>query len=295
MKYLYWGLCVFALPATIRLASDVTHTVTSHQESSQTALVRQGNEITDARRDPATKIQNSAAGSDASVQAITAGTENAQTSGSTDGLSTGTAEQPASKNRVSALESMPSVRHRATPHETMITPGNFEYLGAIRPPHIEQNGTRFSYGGWGVAYSADGDPHGLDDGFPGSLFLAGHQSHQMVAEISIPKPVNSKYKRADDLPVAEILQPFNDVTDGLLEEMTDGSSENFRLGGLLVTDNRLHWTMFKYYNVANIDYLSHGTSGLDMKSGRAEGPWHLGPMNSGRPEWNSYKHAGYIF
>ena len=104
MKYLYWGLCVFALPATIRLASDVTHTLTSHQESSQTALVRQGGEIKDVRRDPATRIQNSAAGKDASVQAITAGTENAKTSRAMDGISTGTAEQPASENRVSALE-----------------------------------------------------------------------------------------------------------------------------------------------------------------------------------------------
>lgn len=295
MKCLYLGICLFAVPATIRLASDFTHSLTSQKELIQTALDIQGNEITDATRDPAAKGLNSAAAEDASGQAMTAGTENAESQCETEAVSTRIAEEPESNSFVSAIKNSPSVRHHASQHETMITPGNFEYLGAVRPPHIAQNGTGFAYGGWGVAYRADGDPNGPDDGCPGSLFLVGHQSHQMVAEISIPAPVNSKYQRADELPVAEILQPFDDITDGLLEEMTDGSSEHFRLGGLLVTDNQLHWTMFKYYNVANIDYLSHGTSGLDMKSAPVEGPWHLGPMNSRRPEWNSYKHAGYIF
>jgi hypothetical protein len=32
-----------------------------------------------------------------------------------------------------------------------------------------------------------------------------------------------------------------------------------------------------------------------MQNSIAEGPWHLGPMQSGRPEWHSYKHAGYVF
>ena len=194
------------------------------------------------------------------------------------------------------LKTLPETqRHSASLHPEMITPGNFEYLGAFLPPRGESKETTFSYGGWGIAYRDDGDPDGLEDGFPGSLYLVGHQQQQMIAEISIPAPVNSKYKNADDLPVSEFLQPFGDISHGLLKKMTNGSSEHFRLGGLHVTNGKMHWTMFKYYNVENIDYLSHCRSDLNLRSPAVEGPWHLGPVNSGNPEWNSYKHAGYIF
>jgi hypothetical protein len=177
----------------------------------------------------------------------------------------------------------------------MITPGNFQYVGAFRTPELSDTRHTFAYGGWGIAWRPDGDPDGVDDGFPGSLYVAGHRNEQLIAEISIPVPGRARSKHIDTLPAATLLQDFADVTDGLREDFTSGSSEPFQLGGLLVTGNRLHWTMHKYYNVENHDYPSHGTSGLNMLSSLADGPWHLGPFNSPYAEWNSYKHAGYIF
>lgn len=277
MKYVYLGLCVLALGGTLRLASQLTRSLAPFKQPATAVLTRmtpedgnQNSTIAAANPEGASVATDAEIGSDSEAIALHP-------------------EAPATAAKPSA------VRHKATLHDTMITPGNFEYLGAIRPPHIQQNDTTFAYGGWALAYRADGDPSGPEDGFPGSLYMVGHQNHQKVVEISIPAPVNSRLKLADDLPVAEILQPFEDATDGILEEMTNGSSEPFNLGGLLVTNGLLHWTMHKYYNVENRDYPSHGTSGLDMQSSVAEGLWHLGPMNSGSPEWNSYKHAGYIF
>ncbi len=286
MKYLYVGICILSLAAAFRFTSQLTRAIAVQKEPARAALSEMGYEATSAAPAQAEPGQFEALPIKVQPDPIVA------SEADTTGL---TAEAPVAGSLLNTIKQSAPTRHRAALHDTMITPGNFEYVGAIRPPHIKQNETTFAYGGWALAYRSDGDPAGPDDGFPGSLYILGHQSHQKVAEISIPSPVNSRLRLADDLPVAEILQPFEDVTDGILEEMTAGSSEHFHIGGLLVTDNKLHWTMHKYYNVANIDWPSHGVSGLNMQESIAEGPWHLGPMNTGRPEWHSYKHAGYAF
>ena len=288
MKYFFLTLCILAIAASVRVGPDFLHALAGQQERSPAVAL------------PFSRREAQTAGADAAETAIRDLPKTFETAEDLDvGISDLAAESPDDKDetiRIRAVfnKSVP-VRHRAPLHESMITPGNFEYLGAIRPPHSQQNDPSFAFGGWGIAYRPDGDSEGPDDGYPGSLFLLGHQNHQKIAEISIPSPVTSKLKRADDLPAAVILQPFDDITDGILEEFTAGSTEAFHIGGLLVTNNLLHWTMHKYYNVANIDYPSHGTSGLKTRTSLADGPWHLGPMNSGLPEWNSYKHAGYIF
>ena len=316
MRFLYLTLCVLSVAGTFRLATQLTRSVASQSEPSRTLLAKMSPESSSSGNadskfqtallhptTPDSAAQEPEEEQDAK-ESTTATTPihprnglNAEESfADINGVenSEPTRDGTVSKSTSSLKRSEP-VRHRSALHDSMITPGNFEYIGAIRPPHIQLNETTFAYGGWGLAYRADGDPEGPDDGFPGSLYMVGHRNHQKVVEINIPAPVHSRLKLADDLPIAEILQPFEDVTNGILREMTNGSTESFNLGGLLVTNGLLHWTMHKYYNVENRDYPSHGTSGLDMQSSIAEGLWHLGPMNSGSPEWNSYKHAGYIF
>ncbi|MEZ6063087.1 MAG: hypothetical protein R3C19_22305 [Planctomycetaceae bacterium] len=144
------------------------------------------------------------------------------------------------------------IRQDSSLHPQMITPGNFEYVGAFRPPHVQKMMSQFGHGGWGVTYRSDGDQNGPDDGFPGSLYLVGFMRDQLVAEISIPRPrITSSL---DEITVAEILQPFGDITAGLQKAITGDSSEPFQIGGMQVVDGRLHWTLFKYYNVAGHDF-----------------------------------------
>jgi hypothetical protein len=190
---------------------------------------------------------------------------------------------------------MAPIRQRTPLHDQMVTPGNFEYLGAFRPPIVHDMDSKFSYGGWAVAYRDGGDPDGPDDGFPGSIFIVGHRNEELVAEIAIPRPAISERKSLDDLPVCEVLQPFADITSGIRTKMTNGSSEPFMIGGLQVLDNKLHWTIYKYYNVEGYDYYSHGVSSLNLRRPNARGPWHLGPFNTGQSAWHSYKNAGYVF
>lgn len=186
------------------------------------------------------------------------------------------------------------IRQQTPLHSSMLTPGNFVYLGGFRPEFGEGMDSRFGLGGWAIAFRPDGDPDGAVDGYPGSLFMVGHRHHELVAEISIPAPFVSLEKNINDLPIAEILQPFADITVGLRSRMTDGSSEPFEIGGMHVAGNRLHWTLYKYYNVNRIDYLSHGLSSVNLSSRTMRGMWHLGPQNNSNPAWHSYKHAGYI-
>ncbi|MCA9064631.1 MAG: hypothetical protein KDA96_16280 [Planctomycetaceae bacterium] len=183
------------------------------------------------------------------------------------------------------------IRQRGQLHSQMLTPANFEYLGAFRPPHTDTNGRTFAYGGWGIGWR----PPAPGTNSPGSLFIVGHQSEQLVAEITIPTPVISATRSMDELPVATVLQNLGDISNGLLQALTDDPSQPFEIGGLYVTDDRLHWTMYRYYNVDGNDFYSHATSSLNIADPDVEGPWHIGPQNSGRPEWHAHKFAGYIF
>ncbi|MEO2032987.1 MAG: hypothetical protein ABGZ35_12950 [Planctomycetaceae bacterium] len=200
---------------------------------------------------------------------------------------------PQSSDRQDTAERV-VVRHPGPLHNDAVLPGNFKYLGAIRPPHVEGLSSSFSYGGATLAYHAGGDRGGEADGFPGTLFLVGHIYDQQVAEISIPRPVISLRQSLDDLNVAELLQPFGDVSGGIQAAMTENDSQPFRIGGLQVVGNALHWTLFRYYNVEGYDFLSHGISSLSVQRPMVAGPWHLGPFQSGAAEWHAYKHAGYI-
>lgn len=195
-----------------------------------------------------------------------------------------------SSNAVSA----PPVRQQTPMHPDMITPGNFIYLGGFRPEFGDGNAERFGLGGWAITFRPDGDANGPRDGHPGSLFLMGHRHQQLIAEINIPTPFVSTKKNIDDLPVAKVLQPFADITSGLRTKMTNGSSEPFEIGGLQVVGTRLHWTLYKYYNVNQVDYLSHGLTTTNLSDRAFRGLWHLGPHRSGDSRWHSYKNAGYI-
>ncbi|MCA9060610.1 MAG: hypothetical protein KDA96_14605 [Planctomycetaceae bacterium] len=200
-------------------------------------------------------------------------------------------ERSAGQTGLAVSQQRRSIRQAGPVHAQMLMPANFEYLGAFRPPHTDAAGHRFSYGGCGLAYR----PGNEADVDTGSLYLVGHQLEQRVAEISIPTPVISSRKSMDDLPVARVLQDLGDITAGLLTALTDDPSQPFELGGLQVVDDRLHWTMYRYYNVDGLDFYSHATSSLNIADPQVEGPWHLGPQDSGRPEWHAHKYAGYIF
>jgi len=99
----------------------------------------------------------------------------------------------------------------------LVQPGDFVYQGAFRLPDDGDRPRTFAYGGAAMTVFPGGNPDGSGDGFPGSLFVMGHDripygelpNGNQVAEVSIPAPVISKDLAA--LPQAAFLQGFHDI------------------------------------------------------------------------------------
>jgi len=294
MRFFVVGLFVIATVVGIRLTHQVLRAVAAAPESRPEAVVQLNVELSTAKSDQGLlAVRNDRSATPYSL----AESQDAISSADSQRRLTSTAD-PLLESGVSNRDRLPQVgqpgpNRQTTPlHPQMLTPGNFVYLGGFRPPLTETEDAKFSFGGWAVTHHSGGDPHGPEDGYPGSLYLLGFQPTQLVAEISIPQPVQTR--SIDALSVAVVLQPFGDVTGGMQRALTAGETEAFEIGGMQIVNDRLHWTLFKYYNVAGHDYPSHGTSSLRIDGSPADGLWHLGPMESEDPQWHSYKHAGYI-
>src|SRR5258707_13873918 len=147
----------------------------------------------------------------------------------------------------------------------LLQPSDLRYLGAFRlpqnPPEGEKWASRFGYGGTALAYNPKRN----------SLFLVGHDHHQLVAEVSIPDAV--KKDSAKDLPLAKVLQPFADITGGL--------KEGSKLGGLLVGGDRLLWAFYVYYYAAAPAPTSHRVSPLGLSKPECPGMVWLATIPAG--------------
>ncbi|OQY06271.1 MAG: hypothetical protein B6I22_05795 [Desulfobacteraceae bacterium 4572_123] len=92
--------------------------------------------------------------------------------------------------------------------------GNLVYKGAFAFPPDDA----WAYSGHALAYYPDGDSTGPSDGYPGSLYAAGHANDDLVGEMTIPIPVKSH--SFGDLPKAAVLRPLTDITGGLKDDCT---------------------------------------------------------------------------
>ena len=164
---------------------------------------------------------------------------------------------------------------------------DFTYVGAFRfPASIPTDTSTWAYGGTGLTYNPNGDPNGPNDNFTGSLFSISHDYQQYVGEISIPLPVISTSKNAAELPIATTIQPFADITEGLMQQ-----ANNDNLGDIAYQNGNLYWTVFEYYNLGT-NYLSHGVSTTDLSNPHAQGVWRLGSQND--PEFFSSRTSNYL-
>jgi len=176
---------------------------------------------------------------------------------------------------------------------TLLTSDNFEFLGAFRLPTSGGVTSRFGYGGFAMTLNPKGDPTGETDGFPGSLYIVGHDHDQWVAEVSIPLPLPFKTQGLQGLNQGRFLQPFADITQGMRASLDQGNGA--KIGGLAYleaqagqTEDKIYWTAFQYYDVEGANNLSHGWANLDLSNPNAKGMWRLG-------NFHSQMTAGYIF
>ena len=150
------------------------------------------------------------------------------------------------------------------PSGQALMPADLEYLGAFRLPDAS-GGSEWIYSGQGLAVNPDGDPQGPEDGFPGSLFGVGQDQQVEVSEIYIPVPVIAD--NLADLHTAQTLQPFADISGGLM-----GENLELPVVGLEIMDGNLYFCYGQHFQ----DFEpSHGVSSLDLSHPNPQGPWML--------------------
>ena len=172
-----------------------------------------------------------------------------------------------------------------------LMPKHLSYQGAfLFPESVEDNWT---YSGHAMAYYPSGDPGGSRDGYPGSLYAAGHAHQDLVGELTIPQPVIAKTLK--DLPRAETLKAPMDITGGWKDNCTYNPGCQYReVDGLayLADNDKIVWNLRDWYNVTeDNDQDSLGWSNPDMTD--PQGVWHIGPRNT--PPFHNGKTCNYLF
>lgn len=175
--------------------------------------------------------------------------------------------------------SLPLPTTAATNHQRLL-PEALQYLGAFRLPGGEDRPQTFAYGGNALTFNPNGDPNGAADGFPGSLFISGHDRMPygdlpdggQIAEVSIPAPARSR--TAAELPQASFVQDFHDVLGGHFARL----DEIPRLGLLYLnvppTGPQIHVGYGQHFET-DPPSATHGWFSPDLSAPHFQGEWLL--------------------
>lgn len=177
----------------------------------------------------------------------------------------------------------------------VVNPADLEYLGAFRLPGDGDRPQTFAYGGNAMTFNPSGDPGGGADGFPGSLFVMGHDrlaygelpDGNQIAEIGIPVPVVSR--NLAELNQGTFVQPFRNAAQGLFVE-----HDEIPRVGMLYLDHpagsaKLHLSWGKHLQDDSQDQgPSHAFINPDLSAPSPQGPWYIGNLSP-------YCINGYIF
>ena len=162
-----------------------------------------------------------------------------------------------------------------------IDPASLKYQGAFRLP----SGDSWIYSGYALAFYPDGDKNGSPDGYPGSLFILGHDHHQLIAEIPIPKPIISQSKDVAQLNRAGILSNFVDIRPPNMFEYLEMPRAGLAVVYSPEEPPKLHFCWGQH----NQEFeASHGLCSLDISNPNPKGPWHFG-------EYTNYVTNDYLF
>jgi hypothetical protein len=190
--------------------------------------------------------------------------------------------------RASGSSACKALQQNTTVSTRRLMPSDLVYQGAFRLPDGPEE-FAWLYSGQGITYYPEGDPDGPEDGTPGSLFGIGHDWHQYVSELSIPRAVVSKARNLSELNTATTLQPFADVRGNLFPgDLEQARSDieylppqgNQKKGKLCFC-----WGPHMHEGQTA---PSHGICELDLKNPRPIGPWKIG-------EFCTYLTSDYIF
>ncbi len=148
------------------------------------------------------------------------------------------------------------VEHAAAPDPSalsLLAQKDLHYVGAFRLPEGRFGGSDFPFGGTAMAFNPANH----------SLFIVGRYQDQMTAEITVPAAVTSD--ALDALPIAKVLQPFFDDTEGKRNTVHDPGTFN-ALGGHLVFGGMLYGTAYSTYDADYTQKVSHYRRSLTLQT-----------------------------
>ena len=172
-----------------------------------------------------------------------------------------------------------------------ITPDDFTYLGAFRLPDGGERPDTFEYGANAMTYSPEGDQTGPDDGYPGSLFITGHDRTDevrdggKVAEVTIPVPARADHPSG--LPQAEFIQPLSDVSGGFFDQYYTIPRMGLAYLDRNETGPLIHLTWGDHL-VSDPSLPTHSWFSPDLSHPDPKGSWNIGNQSH-------YMVNGYLF
>jgi hypothetical protein len=158
-------------------------------------------------------------------------------------------------------------------------PSDFTYLGAFRLPGDGERPYTFAYGGNAMTFRSGGDPTGAADGYPGSLFVTGHDrlasgilpNGSQIAEVSIPVPVVSK--NLAELNQAKFIQGFHDAAYGLFPSPDEIPRIGMEYLDTAATGPKIHLAWVQHLQD---EVPSHAWIDPNLAAPNPQGTWYIG-------------------
>lgn len=162
----------------------------------------------------------------------------------------------------------------------LIQPEDFVYLGAFRLPDGAERPFTFEYGGNAMTFNPAGDPAGAADGFPGSLFVMGHDrmpygdlpNGGQVAEVSIPAPLQTK--DLEGMNSSAFLQDFSEVAAGAFTGLDEIPKTGMLYLDTPLTGPLIHLAWGEHLQPP--DAASHAWFSPDLSHPNITGYWFIG-------------------
>ncbi|MBI5028981.1 MAG: hypothetical protein HZB51_00540 [Chloroflexi bacterium] len=180
----------------------------------------------------------------------------------------------------------------APSESTRVQPSDFRYLGAFRLPDDADRPRTFEYGGNAITFNPNGDSTGAADGFPGSLFITGHDrlpygelpDGDQVAEISIPAPINSR--DLNQLNQASFIQNFRNVASGYFSGLDEIPRVGMAYLNVPATGPKIHLAWGQHLQEESD--ASHAWFEPNLNAPNVRGTWFIGNQSA-------YSVNGYLF
>lgn len=167
--------------------------------------------------------------------------------------------------------------------DNILLPADFEYLGAFRLPRDGDRPRTFAYSGNAMTFNPDGDSAGAADGFPGSLFIMGHDRMPygdlpdggQIAEVNIPAPIISQ--NMEDLNNAEFIQGFANIMENHFIGLDEIPKAGMQYLNRPETGAKIHVTWGEHLQRQELP--SHGWFNPTLSDPDFQGEWFIGNQN----------------